>query len=159
MSPHCDLDLEDTKPVFPHDTTTHVDALACQFWSQKVHMFIKYHVNKHFSTFWTFAVIFNEQNRSFLLNTMACTTIIPRLIEKQSAFQEIFWKQSCFDKWTLTVTVMFKIPKHCSAWLSGLYYGASSYQSPVLQKISSWKTFSEIMNQHCDLDHNNPKRL
>ena len=93
----------------------------------------------------------------FSINTMACTTIIPRLIEKQSAFQKIFWKQLCFDKWTLTVTVTVKITKHCSAWHSGLYYGVSSYQSPVLQKISSWQTFSDIMNQH--YDHNNPKRL
>ena len=34
MSPHCDHDPEDTKPVFSHDTVSHDD--ASPYWLQKV---------------------------------------------------------------------------------------------------------------------------
>ena len=32
MSPHCDLDLEDTKPAFLQDTRAHDDAAPYQVW-------------------------------------------------------------------------------------------------------------------------------
>ena len=36
MSPHCDLELEDSKPIFLHDTLAHDDASPYQVWLQKV---------------------------------------------------------------------------------------------------------------------------
>ena len=36
MSPHCDLELEDSKPIFSHDTLAHDDASPYQVWLQKV---------------------------------------------------------------------------------------------------------------------------
>ena len=36
MNPHCDLDLEDSKPIFLHDTLAHDDASSYQVWLQKV---------------------------------------------------------------------------------------------------------------------------
>ena len=32
MSPHCDTDLEDSKPIFLHNTLAHDDASLCQAW-------------------------------------------------------------------------------------------------------------------------------
>ena len=34
MSPHCDLKLEDSKPIFFHDTLAVDDALPCRAWLQ-----------------------------------------------------------------------------------------------------------------------------
>ena len=36
MSPHSDLDLEDSKQIFMHDTLAHNDASQFQVWLQKV---------------------------------------------------------------------------------------------------------------------------
>ena len=36
MSPHCDLELEDSKSVFSHDTPAHDDTPPYQVWLQKV---------------------------------------------------------------------------------------------------------------------------
>ena len=36
MSPHCDLELEDSKPVFMHNTLAHEDVTPYQVWLQKV---------------------------------------------------------------------------------------------------------------------------
>ena len=36
MSPHRDLDLEDSKPIFLHDTLAHDDALQYHVWLQKI---------------------------------------------------------------------------------------------------------------------------
>ena len=34
MSPQCDLDLEDSKPIFLHDTLAHDEASPYQVWLQ-----------------------------------------------------------------------------------------------------------------------------
>ena len=39
MSPHCDLDLEDSKRILSHDTLAHDDASPYQVWLQKVQPF------------------------------------------------------------------------------------------------------------------------
>ena len=36
ISPHCDFELEDSKPVFLYGTLAHDDALPYQVWLQKV---------------------------------------------------------------------------------------------------------------------------
>ena len=36
MSPHCDPELEDSKPIFLHDTLAHDVASPYQAWLQKV---------------------------------------------------------------------------------------------------------------------------
>ena len=36
MSPHYDPELEDSKPIFLHDTLAHDDASPYQVWLQKV---------------------------------------------------------------------------------------------------------------------------
>ena len=41
-SPHCDLDLEDGKPIFSHDTPVRDDAPPYQVWLQNAAQFRKY---------------------------------------------------------------------------------------------------------------------
>ena len=47
MSPHCDPELEDSKPVFLYGTLAHDDALPYQVWLQKVQQWRKYCPDEH----------------------------------------------------------------------------------------------------------------
>ena len=40
--PHCDLDLEDSKPIFSHDILAHNDAPPYPGWLQKVQQLRKH---------------------------------------------------------------------------------------------------------------------
>ena len=42
MSPHCDPELEDCKPIFLHDTLAHDVASPYQVWLQKVQQLKRY---------------------------------------------------------------------------------------------------------------------
>ena len=46
MSPHCDLELEDSKPIFLHDTLAHDDSPSYRVWFQKVQQLRRYHPDK-----------------------------------------------------------------------------------------------------------------
>ena len=47
VSPHCDPELENSKPVFLHDTLAHDDASLYQIWLQKVQQLTRYHPDEH----------------------------------------------------------------------------------------------------------------
>ena len=47
MSAHCDHELEDSKPIFLHDTLAHDDASQYQVWLQKVQQLRRYHPDEH----------------------------------------------------------------------------------------------------------------
>ena len=47
MSPHCDPGLEDSKPIFSHDTLAHDDASPYQVWLQKVQRSRRYRPDEH----------------------------------------------------------------------------------------------------------------
>ena len=47
MSPHCDLELEDSKSIFLHDTWVHDSASPYQVWLQKVKRLKIYRSDKH----------------------------------------------------------------------------------------------------------------
>ena len=47
MSPHCDLHLEDSKPIFLHDTLAHDISSPYQVWLQKVPQLRRYHSDEH----------------------------------------------------------------------------------------------------------------
>ena len=47
MSPHCDLELEDRKPVFLHDTLAHYNASPYQVWLQKIQQLRRYRPDEH----------------------------------------------------------------------------------------------------------------
>ena len=56
MSPHCDLELEDIKPIFLHGTLAQDDASPCQVWLRKVQQLRKYRSDEHLLEFLTFSV-------------------------------------------------------------------------------------------------------
>ena len=56
ISPHCDLELEDSKPIFLHDTLAHDDASPYQIWLQKVQQLRRYRPDEQSLEFWTFPV-------------------------------------------------------------------------------------------------------
>ena len=58
MSPHYDpeLELEDSKPIFLHDTLAHDDASPHQVWLQKVQQLMRYHPDEHSLKLLTFSV-------------------------------------------------------------------------------------------------------
>ena len=47
MSLHCDLELEDSKPVLLQDTLANDDASPYQVWLQKVQQLRRYHPDEH----------------------------------------------------------------------------------------------------------------
>ena len=67
MSPQCDLNLEDSKPVFLHDTLAHDDASPYKVWSQKDQHLRRYRPDEHSLEFWTFPVTLTTTEQSNLL--------------------------------------------------------------------------------------------
>ena len=51
MSPHCDPELEDSKPIFLHDTLAHDVASPYQVWLQKVQQLRRNHTDEHSQEF------------------------------------------------------------------------------------------------------------
>ena len=47
MSPHCDPEVEDSKPIFLHDTFAHDVASQYQVCLQKVQQLRRYHPDEH----------------------------------------------------------------------------------------------------------------
>ena len=47
MSPQCNPELEDSKPIFLHDTLAYDDALPHQVWLQKVQQLRRYCPDEH----------------------------------------------------------------------------------------------------------------
>ena len=56
MNLHCDPELEDSKPIFLHDTLAHDDASSYQVWLPKVQQLRRYHLDEHSLDFLTFLV-------------------------------------------------------------------------------------------------------
>ena len=73
MSPQCDLDLEDRKPLFLHDALAHDDASPYQLWLQKVQQLRRYRPDEHLLEFSTFLVTFTfttTRQSNFFHNTI-----------------------------------------------------------------------------------------
>ena len=56
MSPHYDLNPEDSQPIFLHDTLAHDDASPHEVWLQKVQQLRSYHPDEYLLELWTFPV-------------------------------------------------------------------------------------------------------
>ena len=101
MSPSCDPELEDSKPVFLHDTLAHNAASSYQVWLQKIQQLRRYPPDEYSLEFWTFSVTLTrtttEQSNLFTRqSTLWWCTNKPSLVAKGSAFQIIdlkvkFW--------------------------------------------------------------------
>ena len=89
MSPHCDPELEDSKPIFLHDTLAHDIASPNQVWFQKVQQLRRYRPDEHSLEFLTFPVTLTwtttEQSNLFTRQS-----IKPSLGAKGSAIQIIY---------------------------------------------------------------------
>ena len=97
MSPQCDLDLEDRKPLFLHDTLTNDDASPYHLWLQKVQQLGYNCPDEHLLEFWTFLwpwpwpqlsiPIFSQDNPAY--NYVPSK---PSLVVWGSAVQKIYQK-------------------------------------------------------------------
>ena len=56
ISPHSDPELQDSKPIFLHDTLAHDVASPYQVWLQKVQQLRGYRADEHSLEFLTFSV-------------------------------------------------------------------------------------------------------
>ena len=72
MSPCCNPELEDSKPIFLHDTLAHDDASPYQVWLQKVQQLRGYRADEHSLEFLTFSVTLTWK-----------TTVQPNLFTRQ----------------------------------------------------------------------------
>ena len=73
-SPCCDLDLENSEPIFLHDTLTHDNTPPYQVWLERLNSSRRYHPDKHLLTLRTFKLnltsntviqFFTGQKRSY----------------------------------------------------------------------------------------------
>ena len=148
-------------------STWHSGSWCCityQIWSQNVLWFRKYHRDKHSLTFWTFAVnltlntVIPFFNRTVWLMTLYYQTksgCKPTSSWDDTAEIIIFWlyKHSLWPShWTQWTTFS---AGHSGLWCCITIPGLVT-KSSVVQKISSWQTFINILNLHCDLDCRNP---
>ena len=100
MSPHCDPELEESKPIFLYDTLAHDFASSYQVWLQKVQQLRRHCLDEHLLEFWTLSVTLTwtttEQSNLFTRqSTLWWCTIKPSLVAKGSAVQTTY--QSYFD--------------------------------------------------------------
>ena len=72
ISPDYDPELEDSKPIFLHDTLAHDDASPYQVWLQKVQQLRGYRADEHSLEFLTFSVTLTWK-----------TTVQPNLFTRQ----------------------------------------------------------------------------
>ena len=101
ISPKCDLDLEDSKPIFLHDILAHDDASQYQVWSQKVKQLRRYHPDEHSAEFWTIPVTLTltttEQSNLFTWqSSLWWCAITPSLFQKDQQFRR-YVRKSYFD--------------------------------------------------------------
>ena len=85
MNPHCDLEFEDSKPIFLRNTMAHDDASSYQVWLQKVQQLGRYRQDEHSSEFWLFPVTLTTTKPSNLFirqSSLWWYVIKPSLAEK-----------------------------------------------------------------------------
>ena len=109
MSPHCDLDLEVSTPIFSYESPYRVR-------SQKVQCFRKYGPDKHSLTFWKSLCPWNGTEKyNFLTRYSSLWWYTMKLsrIEKRSPIQRIQQTESYFDYKVLSVTLTLAYQHFC----------------------------------------------
>ena len=111
MSPHCDPELEDSEPIFLHDTLAHDDASPYQVWLQRVQQLRIYYPDEHLLEFWTFPVTLTltttEQSNLFTWQSSSWLGAIkPNYLSRKND-QRFRWfiRKSSLVTWTLTLTL------------------------------------------------------
>ena len=97
MSPHCDLDLQDSKHIFPQDTLANDAASPYQVWLENVPKFWRYHPDKH----------------SLILLTVAVTLTLNAVIWFFSQDQTKFGCKQTNIWEDIVEIVIFFISPHC----------------------------------------------
>ena len=92
MSPHCDLELEDSKPIFLHDILAYGVASPHPVCLQRARQQRRYHPDEHSLEFWTSSVTWSlttteQSNLSLRQSTLWWCAIKPSLRAKGSAVQ------------------------------------------------------------------------
>ena len=163
MSPNCDPDLEDSKPIFLHGTLAHDETPPCQVWLQTVQQFRIYHSNEHSLKFWTFCV-------TLTLNTTQQSNLFTRqsglqwyatklsLVAKGSAVQQIQNRVHILITWNLTLKTANQyvpITLHFMMMHQHIKFGNKRFSS---SKDIVRTTFTDTLRFCCDFDveHSNP---
>ena len=147
MSPRCDLELEDSKPIFLLDTLANDDASPYQVWLQNVQQLRRYRPEEHSLKFWTFPVALLDHNRPIqslhktIQLMMMChqTTFSCKRIsssdDRKSYFVYTTWRRQ---------TNLFE--GHSRSWWCNTKPSLVIKGSAV-QKISSGQTFIDLERQ------------
>ena len=146
MSPCCDLDLENSKPIFLHDTQAHDDASQYQLWFKNVWRFRRYHLDKHWHfgpSLWPWPW---NSHPIFSQNTLAFDDVSSDQVwlPRNQQFRRYSRKSHVLIKW---VPWAWHSGSWCCITIPSLVTKCSA-----VQKISSRQTFTDILNLHCDLD-------
>ena len=113
MSPHCHPKLDDSKPIFFHDTLAHDVASPRQVWLQKVQQLRRYCQDEHSLEFWTFSVTLTltttEQSNLFTRqSTLYRCAIKPKISCKSISSSDNILKGHILIILSLTVTLTLK---------------------------------------------------
>ena len=125
---HCDLDLECSNPIFPHDTPAYNTLLSNQVWMQKDQQYRRYSKNGQVLIISALAVTLTLK----IVNQFYCKTHCLMIIHHHTEFGKK------------------------KKWLSGSGDTEQTWLD-TWRKISG-QTFTDILNLHCDVDleHSNP---
>ena len=167
MSPHRDPKLEDSKPIFLHDTLANNVASPYQFWLQKVQQLRRYGPDEHSLEFWTFSVTLTltttEQSnffqKTFHLMMMCHQTKFS--CKRISSSDNIFKRQNLI---ILSVTVILTLKTANQSFWKTIWLIITHHHTSLIvtgsafQKISSGQTFTDILKfcSDLDLEHNTP---
>ena len=131
MSSYCDPELEDSKPIFLHDTFAHDVASPYRVWLQKVQQLKRYHSDEHLLEFWTFPVTLTKTEQCNLFTRQSSLwwcAIKPSLVAKGSAVQIIHIKKTFLIILFLTVTLTLNTANQSFLKDNLAYNDASPYQ-------------------------------
>ena len=149
MSPHCEPELEDIKPLAHHVASPY------QVWSQKVQQQRRYHSDEHSLEFWTFPVTFTltttEQSNLFTRQSTLwwCTT---KTSCKRIASSDNILKSKIMVIFSFTVTLILKTANQSfwkTIWLIMMHHHAKFGYTK--QFSNSEKIIWTIIHWHCKM--------
>ena len=152
MSPCCNLDLEGSNnKKLRHNPLANGEASLYQIWKQNVLWFIRHHLDKHSLAFWTFSV------------TLTLNTVIP-FFHWTLQLMMLYYQtklgckptSSLADTTKIVILLLYKPslwPWHWTQWTNfSVSIPGLATKCSVVQKISSGKTFTNILNLCYNLD-------
>ena len=165
MSPSCDPELEDSKPVFLHDTLAHNAASSYQVWLQKIQQLRRYPPDEYSLEFWTFSVTLTrtttEQSNLFTRQSTLWWCTSNQVSCKRMSSSDNISKRYILIILSLTVTLTLKTANQSfwvTIWLMMMHH-LTKFCSKRFSNSEDiiWKNI-DILKFCCDLDfeYNNP---